>query len=77
MVTSLADTGQEWDFPYVSPSIQWACLVGAHRCGNVGLANKIAQSFIRTCDVFFEKNKNSKTQYVHKVTIPMVQHCQH
>lgn len=58
VVTSLADTGQEWDFPYVSPSIQWACLVGAHRCGNVGLANKIAQSFIRTCDVFFEKNKN-------------------
>lgn len=58
VVTSLADTGQEWDFPNVSPSIQWACLVGSHRCGNVGLANKIAQSFISTCDVFFEKNKN-------------------
>ena len=63
VVTSLADTGQEWDFPYVSPSIQWACLVGAHRCGNVGLANKIAQSFIRTCDVFFEKNKNFLRTY--------------
>ena len=62
-MTSLSDTGQEWDFPNVSPSIQWACLVGAHRYGNIGLANKIAQSFIHNCDMFFEKNKNFLKTY--------------
>ena len=63
VVTSLSDTGQEWDFPNVSPSIQWACIVGAHRCGNIVLANKIAQSFVHNCDMFFEKNKNFLKTY--------------
>ena len=63
VLTSLINSGQNWDFPNIYPPIQWACIAGSYRAGNDKLAQKIAQSYTNNCDAYFLKYKSFPKKY--------------
>ncbi len=58
LVTTLMDTGQQWDSPNGWAPLQWVAIQGLREYGYHELANKIKKAWVKTCvDVYKREGK--------------------
>lgn len=58
LLTTLADTGQQWDAPNGWAPLQWIAIQGLREYGYHGLADKIKKAWVKTClDTYTREGK--------------------
>lgn len=58
LVTTLVETGQQWDSPNGWAPLQWVVIQGLREYGYYELANKIKKAWVKTClDVYTREGK--------------------
>ncbi len=62
-VSSLADTGQQWDAPNGWPPLQWMAIQGLENYGHRGLAAKAAAHWIANCKRVYENTGKMVEKY--------------
>lgn len=63
LVTTLQDTGEQWDSPNGWAPLQWVAIVGLREYGYHELANKIRDAWLRTNELVYEKEHKMVEKY--------------
>jgi alpha,alpha-trehalase len=63
LVSSLQETGQQWDYPNGWAPLQWICYKGFKNYNQVDIARKIRRHWLYANDVVFEREKKMVEKY--------------
>ncbi len=63
LVTTLIESGQQWDAPNGWPPLQWICYEGLRRNGEEDLANEIASRWCDLCENVFKNTGKMMEKY--------------
>lgn len=63
LVTTLVDSGQQWDYPNGWAPLQWVAIQGLREYGYHALAEKIKKAWVKTCLDVYEKEGKLVEKY--------------
>lgn len=63
LVTSLVESGQQWDSPNGWAPLQWTAIVGLRHYGHHALADEIKQRWMTTINIVFERDRKLIEKY--------------
>jgi len=63
LVTTLLETGQQWDSPNGWAPLQWVTIYGLREYGYHTLADRIKERWLKTCDTVYERENKMVEKY--------------
>ena len=62
-MTTLLETGQQWDSPNGWAPLQWVTIYGLREYGYHTLADRIKERWLKTCDTVYERENKMVEKY--------------